>query len=231
MLPSDSTFNFHLEEHLLLSPIRMQDATPFSEAPWYIPGDWSPAIPGVEGVLPPYNPATDDGVAAVVLLAFLMGVWTLVRSWRFKTEIHGDTPLWIFASCSIALMVHLAGVPLGLAIGTGAAAEILRVAVYGLVNSTFFSAEKRQQWRDTMRIMLWVQSVLLWTVALVGIYDGAEVIWGGFLAVGLVKMLLLVRAERTFFPLSTAGLHLFLYFCTLEILPFLALMIIYLPHQ
>lgn len=230
MLP-DSTFNFHLEEHLLLSPIRMQDATPFSEAPWYIPGDWSPAIPGVEGVLPPYNPANDDGVAAVVLLAFLMAVWTLVRSWHFKTEVHGGTPLWLLATCATCLMVHLAGVPLGVALAASAAAEALRVAVYGVVNSTFFTSLQRQQWRDTMRITLWVQSVLLWLVSLWGIYGGAEVIWWGFLAVGLVKLLLLVRAERTFFPLSPAGLHLFLYFCTLEVLPFLALMTIYIPHQ
>ncbi|MCI6145070.1 MAG: DUF4271 domain-containing protein [Bacteroidales bacterium] len=99
---------------------------------------------------------------------------------------------------------------------------LIKMGVYGLVNSVLFSRAQRSEWTDSYLLSLALQGLALFPVALLVVFfdlEGESAIWAFFCAFGITKLLLLCRCYRTFFAADGGLVHLFLYFCTLEIVP------------
>ena len=92
--------------------------------------------------------------------------------------------------------------------------------LYWLVHSVFFTMEQRYRWREnyvflfTAGSLLFFPLVLLHTEQLISLQI---MLLGGIFVVLLVKFWLLLRCFSTFFSKSYGLLHLFVYFCALEI--------------
>lgn len=118
--------------------------------------------------------------------------------------------------------------PLVLAAGAAAMALLhsLKNLLYQTVNATFFKKDSRQQWRDGLRLLLYLRSLLLYAAAAACIFfpvGQTELLISAVLVYALCKLLLLVKTQLAFFPQVARVLALFLYFCTLEAVPLLAL--------
>ncbi len=99
---------------------------------------------------------------------------------------------------------------------------LMKMGIYGLVNSVFFSRAQRSEWTESYLLSLAMQGLLLFPVALLVVFfdlEGENAIGVSVCAFGLTKLQLLCRCYRTFFAADGGLVHLFLYFCTLEIVP------------
>lgn len=106
---------------------------------------------------------------------------------------------------------------------------MLRVGVYALVNSVFFEDRVRHVWRQGMRLLILLESIMLGAAAVVAVFAPVlqkEAAVGAVLAIGLVKILVLIKSHRTFFSRAGGWMHIILYFCTLEMAPLLVLLLL-----
>ncbi|MGN1353643.1 MAG: DUF4271 domain-containing protein [Alloprevotella sp.] len=155
---------------------------------------------------------------------------------RTKADTFGVLALALMSGFSLSLMLvdHLGHtpvvatwawpVPALLAAATGLYVLLVgvKMGLYGLVNSVFFSRAQRSEWTDSYLLSLAIQGLLLFPVALLVVFfdlEGESAIVAFVCAFGLTKLLLLCRCYRTFFAADGGLVHLFLYFCTLEIVP------------
>ena len=103
---------------------------------------------------------------------------------------------------------------------------ILKYPLYSLVNYTFFLGKNNGQWRYTMLILSAIEGALLYPAILFQSYFEAPaqniVIYTVFVLV-LVKILTFYKCFVIFFRKNGLFLQIILYFCTLEIIPLLAL--------
>ena len=103
---------------------------------------------------------------------------------------------------------------------------ILKYPLYALVNYTFFFGKNNGQWRDTMLLILAIEGALLFPAILFQSYFEAPphnlVIYTIFV-LALVKIFTFYKCYVIFFRKNGLFLQIILYFCTLEIIPLLAL--------
>lgn len=143
------------------------------------------------------------------------------------TYMSGGILLWLLATLSLGLAAYAFQshhTPTALAISLTAAgvAWILKIAAYATANYAFFEDRQRATWRKGFKFLTLLESMALLAVSSMVIYLGtsptiAFVI--SLLALGLIKILLLIKTQQTFGEACTSPLHLFLYFCTLEFAP------------
>lgn len=214
-----------------------------------------PAAPSgdVVGTLRPSEVREQDGVGLLTVVSFLLLTDVLCRSWKYlkrsvtdffyptdhnnmyddntpDNHLHAGLSLaamWA-ATHSLACYYFYPDLPLYLWFGGALAAVVLKVGVYGFVNFTYFAPQARYHWRAGYKLLCLLQSVLVGSAAIAGIYGAMALEHVGLamvLAVGVVKILLLIKTLRTFFKSSFQVLHFILYFCTLEIAPVVALLI------
>ena len=96
----------------------------------------------------------------------------------------------------------------------------------GFVEWVFFRQEKIQTMSRARTFLYAAESLLLFVVALAATYlplSLDEVLVTSLLVVIFVKILLLFKAGQLFFPKFYGALHLFVYFCTLEVMPLLVM--------
>lgn len=115
-----------------------------------------------------------------------------------------------------------------LVVGLSAAAILLafivRAALYFFVNWVFFDKQNRAVWRRAMLYLLNTEYLLLFPVALIVVYTQIEFQIASYVTLFvlvLAKMLLFYKTFQIFFRKLYGILHLFVYFCTLEIMPLL----------
>ncbi len=147
----------------------------------------------------------------IVLLSFLLGILFIDYARDFLPEV-----------CAQVAPYRL----LAVAVGIIAVCFAVKTALYNAVNSIFFERWKREQWRQDYRMSILTMTVLLLPLVLLVVFFDLDyaLMRTAFLAVLLaVEMLLLYRCRRIFFDTPGGYVHLFLYFCTLEIAPFLVL--------
>jgi len=93
------------------------------------------------------------------------------------------------------------------------------------INWIFFDKTKREAWRKSYFFLFIIESFFFFAVIISTIYlnlSPAIPLWI-ILSIGLViKILLLYKTFLIFFPKFYGTLHLIVYFCTLEIMPLLA---------
>lgn len=103
---------------------------------------------------------------------------------------------------------------------------LLKVAIYAFVNSIFFERKKCERWSETYMVNVLALGLALLPVTLLVVYfdlsfKSLSVIFICLLV--LDKILLLYKSSRIFFNYPWGWIHLFLYFCTLEVAPILIL--------
>lgn len=97
-----------------------------------------------------------------------------------------------------------------------------KLALYRFVNGIFFSANKREQWVDDFHlVVLFLAVTVLCLTLLVVFFDLTFSVQRTAFLINLLitASLLLYRCFRTFCSQVFDALHIFLYFCTLEIIP------------
>ncbi len=102
----------------------------------------------------------------------------------------------------------------------------LRYVMCGIVHWTFFSPVSRGQWSNAHMLIVLAQSLLYFMLVLVVVYfdlsiETAIVLFICILA--LAELMIFYKIKQIFFGYTFGTLHLFLYFCTLEIVPLLVL--------
>ena len=99
---------------------------------------------------------------------------------------------------------------------------LFKWGIYQLVNWVFFTKSRCDDWTSAyLNVNVWTGILLLPTVLLL-IYSNSDTnipLYLVIIVLVLSKILLLYRGFCNFFPNFYGGLHLILYFCTLEILP------------
>lgn len=214
----------------------------------------APPTGDVEGVVRQFPVGDQNEVGLLVIVSFLLLVDILSRSWKYlqraitdffyptdhnniyddntpDNHLHGGLSLTLLATGSISLLTYyfVPTVSLWVWLAVSLAYIVVKIGIYGIVNFTYFDSQSRHHWRAGYRLLILLLSLLTGGIALIGIYtplSSRYVIIAAVLAVGVVKLLLLVKTLRTFFKGPHSLLHFILYFCTLEIVPILALLAI-----
>ena len=141
-----------------------------------------------------------------VLLALLFYFYTLQRI--------GDT--FILRS-----QYHLIAIFLGMAVGY----FLAKALVYSLVNVIFFDGKRNGQWIKALLFITSVEGVLLFPAVLLQAYFGLSVesvVFYFVIVLIIVKILTIYKCYVIFFRRNVFKFQIFLYFCTLEIIPLLA---------
>lgn len=116
---------------------------------------------------------------------------------------------------------------LSVSVGISSLYYVLKTGLYNFVNSVFFNREQRTQWNQTYLLSVLALGLALLPVALLVIYFDMSFdnMVKAVVCILLVdKSLLMYKCHRTFFNYTFGWVHLFLYFCTLEIMPLLILL-------
>jgi hypothetical protein len=95
---------------------------------------------------------------------------------------------------------------------------------YGFVNWIFFDKQARRMWRYSCFCLIMAESVLFFPIIVITVFFGCPSqvsLWMVLFVWGLTKILLLYKTFQIFFPKIYGTLHLFVYFCTLELMPLL----------
>jgi hypothetical protein len=101
---------------------------------------------------------------------------------------------------------------------------LLKMGYYAMVNLVFFGSKKNKQWIKTWLFIVSVEGVLFFPAVLLGGYFEMDVNWMAFyviLSCIIVKLLTIYKVYMIFFRRNVVRLQIFLYFCTLEIVPLL----------
>lgn len=103
---------------------------------------------------------------------------------------------------------------------------IVKWIAYRFVNWVFFDSARNKQWTDSYFFTLSLFGILLFPVSLLVVYLEFSPFWSGIICVFLFIFAVFLKLYKSF-CIFFSGLHgvlfLFLYFCTLEILPLLVL--------
>lgn len=115
-------------------------------------------------------------------------------------------------------------------IGTGVlivfAYALVKLWLYAWVGLTFFEHEQRVLWRKALTLSQLTESLLLFVLLLLLVYfnlshEATLPAFGGI--VGVVLVMRWYKLQTIFFGYRFGYVHGFLYFCTLEIMPFVGL--------
>lgn len=114
---------------------------------------------------------------------------------------------------------------IGIYIGIWMLYFIAKNLLSAFVNWIFFDKERRELWRKSYFFLFAVETILFFFVTILTIFlnlSSTVPLWI-ILTIGLViKFLHLYKTFIIFFPKIYGTLHLIVYFCTLEIMPLLA---------
>ena len=159
---------------------------------------------------------------------------------RTQTELRGQVFL-IFQTCFLLAILffdytqeYLTEVfnqispykVLGVSMGICCLYFALKIGVYNFINSIFFERKKKEEWNDSYLLCVLGMGVALLPLALLVVYfdfsfQNTAICFACIIIVD--KVLLFYKCHHIFFNYTFGIVHLFLYFCTLEIVPILIL--------
>ena len=114
---------------------------------------------------------------------------------------------------------------IGLYTGIWAAYFLVKLLLSGFLNWIFFDREKKQKWRKSVFFLFTVEALLFFPLIIITIYLNLPPhipLQIAFILVIFIKILHLYKTFLIFFPKFHGTLHLIVYFCTLEIVPLMA---------
>lgn len=98
----------------------------------------------------------------------------------------------------------------------------LKIAIYNIVNHTFFTPAKCIMWSNIHFVSILLTGFSLMPITLLVVFCDvpfADVAFPCVLLLSVIKILLLYKCFRIFFSSLLGCVHLILYFCALEIIP------------
>lgn len=101
-----------------------------------------------------------------------------------------------------------------------------KIVLYRWVNKVFFSSESNQAWNNYYLVSILTTGAFLLPLTLLVVFFDLpyrEAIIAYILLLSIIKMLLLYKCYRTFFKGVVGYLHIILYFCALEVVPYVLL--------
>lgn len=101
-----------------------------------------------------------------------------------------------------------------------------KIVLYRWVNKVFFASDSNQAWNNYYLVSILTTGALLLPLTLLVVFfdlSYREAIIAYILLLSIIKMLLLYKCYRTFFKGVVGYLHIILYFCALEVVPYILL--------
>ena len=101
---------------------------------------------------------------------------------------------------------------------------VTRVAIYAGINSVFFTPQKVKAWTDFYLLSLLIEGAALTALSLASIYTQLNTTSSKVILILLLIGLEIprfVKLKSIFFPGFIGSIHIFLYFCTLNLAPML----------
>ena len=149
---------------------------------------------------------------------FLIGITSLLLSLLFYFyTLHDIGETFVLRSQYTLIAIYL---------GITLAYFFVKMGLYTLANLVFFDGKRNQQWIRSLLFIITVEGVLLFPAVLLGVYfemDIQGVTLYVVIALVFVKILTIYKCYVIFFRRNVVRLQIFLYFCTLEMVPMLAL--------
>lgn len=111
---------------------------------------------------------------------------------------------------------------LGVSVGICCTYYLLKVATYAFINTIFFDRRQCTQWMESYMLCVLGMGLALLPVTLLVVYFDLNIQNTAICFVCILvidKILLFYKCFRIFFGYKLGWVHLFLYFCTLEIAP------------
>lgn len=137
------------------------------------------------------------------VLAYILG--------RHLTTITNNISLWvILATYTIVFIGYL----------------ILKHCLYNIVHKIFFLNSQIEIWNKNHNFLFIIETVSMFPLTLFLIFLNVNIQISTFLFLLLflfVKIFLIFKCYTSFFAKSHGALHLFMYFCSLEVAPFIIL--------
>ena len=103
----------------------------------------------------------------------------------------------------------------------------LKCGIYRIINTTFFNPIATKRWTFLLYSAIALSGVLLFALVLLAVFlplSFKTTLFATFIVLIFAKISLLIAYFHTFFPLKVSVIHIFLYFCALEVAPLLLLM-------
>lgn len=132
----------------------------------------------------------------------------LAQQYNFSTVL--GVPYWVFGIGFVGFMVFI----------------YAKAWTYTLVNWVFFDKESSKKWIKGYFMLTSICAFLLYPLSLIDIYfeNSAKVVFWGIILIGIIYELLLFYRLLVNFKTKKYGyLLIFLYFCSVEIMPVLVL--------
>ena len=133
----------------------------------------------------------------------------------YTLNTYGDT--FMLSSPYYLIVIYMAAV---------VAYFLLKAALYTLVNITFFDGKRNVQWMKSGLFIVSVEGGLLYPAVLLQAYfdwEQQNVLIYFVIVLIIVKILTIYKSYIIFFRQNVFKLQIILYFCTLEIIPLIAL--------
>lgn len=102
----------------------------------------------------------------------------------------------------------------------------IKYLLYSVFNWTFFPFQKRSQWFNAYNFIILAKSTFTIPLVLLAVYFNlpiATTLTGLVIVIVVSEVLLIFKSKQIFFVYKFGLFHLFLYFCTLEMVPLLFL--------
>ncbi len=147
----------------------------------------------------------------LVQTCFVLGILFFDYTRQWQTEVFNQVSPYKILGVSTALCL---------------AYYLVKIVAYGAVNAVFFSPAQSRQWSETYLVSVLGEGLALLPAALLMVYFDlayAPLRIVFFCVLALVKLLLLYKCYSIFFRYIGGWLHLFLYFCALEVAPLFVL--------
>jgi hypothetical protein len=114
------------------------------------------------------------------------------------------TPEWVFAGSIGFVLLFI----------------LFKLLLYFCVNCTFFRREQAVEWSKTYLVTLLLEGCLLLPLVIAGVFLDLSVAvreWCILLILLFVELVRLIKLKVTFFRGALGYVHIFLYFCTLNL--------------
>jgi hypothetical protein len=144
-------------------------------------------------------------VPIVVSVSALMGILVTGYIQQCAPEVMAAyTPEWTFAGsvCGVLLLI------------------VLKLLLYTLVNYTFFRSEQAGEWAKSYLVTLLLEGCLLLPLVVATVFLDLPIPlqeWGVLLLLAIVELVRLIKLKVIFFRGALGYVHIFLYFCTLNL--------------
>ena len=160
-------------------------------------------------------------VFLIVQTCFLIALLFFTISRTYLPEVFNSvSPYILLGSATVVSIVYYVG----------------KILLYNIINHTFFSPAKCKLWNDTYLTSVFITGCGLLPIVLLVVFFDVPFTYTALaciLLLSVIKMSLLYKCHGIFFNSLLGGVHIFLYLCTLEIIPlgFFAFTLVYVSNR